>query len=96
MEDLFLKLQRLGILLILIGFITVFAGSILLFMEAMQGMPSGSGALIVFIGPFPLALSWGEQGVMLLVAGLLIVLLMVLILVFFMRKPFQRLESDVK
>ncbi|MCS7138656.1 MAG: hypothetical protein NZ873_01190 [Crenarchaeota archaeon] len=64
-----------GFMLIAIGFMIVFLASIL------WGNAAGGGALIVFIGPFPLAIGFGEYAPLLILIGLVIIVVMILITV---------------
>lgn len=62
----------IGFLLLIIGFVTVFLASV-------TGDVTGGGALVVFIGPFPLAVGFGEYAPILILISVLIAVAMILV-----------------
>ncbi|RLF02571.1 MAG: hypothetical protein DRJ59_03270 [Thermoprotei archaeon] len=80
-------LFKIGLFMIFTGFIVIILGSLLLAYSALRGLEAPSGAVIIFIGPFPVAVSWGAHGGLLMIIGLLIAILMiVLFLIMFRRR----------
>jgi uncharacterized membrane protein len=67
-----------SIILILIGFIAVFAALL------SEGM-AGGGAVLVFIGPFPIGMGFGEYAPVLLLISAIIALAMILIMLMSVR-----------
>jgi len=62
-----------GFTLVIVGFIIVFLASIA------EGGVTGGGAVVVFIGPFPLAIGFGEYAPILLLISVIIAMAMILI-----------------
>lgn len=78
-------MSRMGIVfsLIILGFILIFVGVVLSILGAIfSGNIVTSGGIIIFIGPFPIALAWGRYGLHILIVMILftiMILLMVLV-----------------
>ncbi|MEM2246568.1 MAG: hypothetical protein QXS51_03395 [Thermoproteota archaeon] len=71
-------MDRLSILF-LIGFLLVIIGFITVFIASVTGGVTGGGAMVVFIGPFPLAIGFGEYAPILLLISIVIAVAMILI-----------------
>lgn len=67
-------LSLMGLLLVILGFVTLF--SALLLGES----TSVGGAIVVFIGPFPLAVGFGEYSPALILVGVVIAVAMLIML----------------
>jgi len=75
-----LELQGLGFSMIILGIILIFLGTALLVISSVGG--EWGGGLIVFIGPFPIAIGGGKLGKLaLLIAALLLIATVLIMLV---------------
>ena len=64
----------------LMGFILIFAGFIMLFLAfPLKEGVTGGGAFVIFIGPFPLAVGFGEHAPILILISVIIVMMMILV-----------------
>lgn len=62
--------------LVLLGFFLVFLSILGIAMVSVLSGGKSSGGVIVFIGPIPVALGWGEWGPVLILIGAILFLLM--------------------
>jgi len=69
--------ERLGLTLIVAGFVLVLVGALLVAVGAVKGATSGS--IVIFIGPIPIVVGWGGGWLPLLLASLAILAVMLLI-----------------
>jgi len=77
-----LELQGLGFSMIILGIILIFLGTVLLIVSSAGG--EWGGGLIVFVGPFPIAIGGGKLGKLaLLIAALLLIATILMMLVSF-------------
>lgn len=68
--------------LVLLGFFLVFLSVIGIIVVSFLYGGETSGGVVVFIGPFPIALGWGEWGPVLILVGAIFSLLMLLEILF--------------
>ena len=77
-----MELQGLGFSMIILGIILIFLGTVLLIVSSAGG--EWGGGLIVFVGPFPIAIGGGKLGKLaLLIAALLLIATILMMLVSF-------------
>ena len=70
--------QRLAYAMILAGFFLIGIAVIAIFALALvQGLKT-SGGIVIFIGPIPIAVGWGEYGPLLIIVAVALLFLMVL------------------
>jgi uncharacterized membrane protein len=74
-------------MLILTGFTILFSALLL------EAKVSGSSAFIVFIGPFPLAVGFGEYSPMLILLGIVIAVFTIIIMLMSLRHVYGKKES---
>lgn len=86
--------------LLLTGFLLILTGFLLLLLASLPpGGATGGGAIIVFIGPFPLMVGFGEYSPILMLVSVVIVAVMILITLMsikYTRKQEDDLESGEK
>lgn len=70
------RLVGIGILLVVAGMIVAVIGAL---SSVVTGGAEFSGGLVIFIGPFPVAVGWGEHGPLLVLVGVAILLAMVIL-----------------
>ena len=64
--------NEFGPILILAGFALAFIGALAVFLAVFMGGGDASGGLVIFIGPIPIVLGFGTQGLPLLAVALTI------------------------
>ncbi len=87
-----MRVTEAGLMLVALGVIMMFAGAILLALAAVAGGGQVSGGLVIFIGPLPIAVSWGPSGHILLLVAVLLALGMILITYLFLWRVRRQVE----
>lgn len=76
--------------LFLTGFLLILAGLATLFSVLLsEGKVAGGGAFVVFIGPFPLVVGFGEYPLILILLGIVITALMIIALLVIRRQSYK-------
>ncbi|MEM2906257.1 MAG: hypothetical protein QW057_06255 [Candidatus Bathyarchaeia archaeon] len=78
---------ELGSLLTLAGFGLAFIGMLIIFLALIVGAEGISGGIVVFIGPFPVALGFGAEAIPLLALAFIIVAVIILGLLLWAKLP---------
>lgn len=81
--------------LLLTGFILIFIGFVALFLALLrEGVATGGGAFVVFIGPFPLAIGFGEYSPLLILLSIIIAVAMVIIMLASVKRVSGKQRDD--
>jgi len=77
------------------GFILIFIGFTTLFLALLsEERVTGGGALVVFIGPFPLAVGFGEYSPPLILLSILIAVAMIIIMLTSVKRATEKQRDD--